>query len=135
MEQNVYWCDGSTWMNGQEGQDSSFLVMCPNSYIHREHIGNCSINLAELKALEWVSEVCEEGALLMTDSLLCYRWINLKLKETKGNQHLLSTIRNIRQLKDTKNLTIEFIPREQNLAGLEVEREPFYAPVWPPHYH
>lgn len=126
-----YFCDGSTYKNGQPGQDSSILVLKPDGEIHREHIGDHSINYAELFAIKRACEWATRGDEIYTDSNLSFNWINKPFKLTKRNGHLEQLIREIKSYVLDKHLVVQFIPRESNLAGLEIEKQPFYESEWP----
>lgn len=126
----TYWCDGSTYMNGKEGQDSSILVLVEDR-VHREHLGDYSINYAELFAVKRASEFASIGDEIRTDSLLTYKWINYPLKRTKNNRHLVPLINEIKDIFLSKDLHIQHIPREYNKAGILIDLEPFYPSTYP----
>lgn len=123
----MYYCDGSTYKNGQEGQDSSIIVVCPGGYEIREHIGDYSINYAELAAIIKAFEICDLGSEVATDSQICANWINYPYKETKRNKYLKEKILYAKDLLHEKGLMLKKVPRDYNLAGISVEESPFYG--------
>ena len=74
-----YYCDGSTYKNGQEGQDSSYLVKYDNKII-REHLGDFSINYAELYAIYRASTMANIGDQIITDSQIAKIWATRVMK-------------------------------------------------------
>ena len=123
----MYYCDGSTYKNGQEGQDSSMIVLCPGGYEIREHLGNYTINYAELEAIIRAFEVCDLGSEISTDSKICFNWVNNQVKYTKDNEYIVSNIRYAQRLLHTKGLSLLKVNRKENLAGLSLEKNPFYG--------
>jgi ribonuclease HI len=124
-----YYCDGSTYKNGQEGQDSSFLVVCSDGTVIRKHIGDVSINYAELAAIKKACELCDIGETIFSDSMIAVNWaVNPKL--TKNNIYLWDEITETNKLVHTKGLDIRQVPRDYNLAGIKIEEDPFYETVY-----
>ncbi|MHB8482784.1 MAG: RNase H family protein [Nitrospiria bacterium] len=123
----TFYCDGSTLKNGQIGQDSSVLVLKPDKTIFREHIGDYSINYAELWAIKRAAEFATGGEEIVTDSMLSFRWIRLPFRKTKDNIHLESLVIEIKQLVKEKRLELIFKLRAENKAGWEIEANPFYG--------
>ena len=124
----MYYCDGSTYKNGQPGQDSSFIVVKPDMSEIREHLGNYTINYAELSAIIKAFEICELGAEIRSDSLICVNWVH-RYKKTKGNKYLKELILYAQDLYHTKGLSLKHVPRDENVAGVRLEEEPFYKSV------
>ena len=116
---NKWYCDGSTYKNGQIGQDSSYLIY--NKDIQRAHLGNYSINYAEAYAILMASEQAKDNDLILTDSYCAFRWAINILKKPKYD-----FILGIRTNIASKKLHLALIPRELNLAGIEIEMNPFY---------
>ncbi len=121
-----YYCDGSTYKNGQEGQDSSLIVVRSSGEIIRKHLGDYSINYAELSAIIKAFEICDLGEEIFSDSKICVNWIVKPYKRTKQNEYLKKKILYAQDLFHTKGLSLKYIRREFNLAGLELEENPFY---------
>jgi len=124
-----YYTDGSTYKNGQEGQDSFYVVRCPNGEIISEHLGNFTINYAELSAIIKALEICELGATIKTDSKICRNWVNLPYKQTKKNSYLREKILYAQKLNHEKGVQIELITRCQNEAGKIIEQKNYSGNV------
>ena len=122
---NTWYCDGSTYKNGQPGQDSSYLILCPDGDIIRKHIGDFSINQAELFAIEEAIELAGMGDIIVTDSRTAYLWI-LNFKPNKNNKHVADRVKSLVPYAQAKDLSIKWLPREDNLAGKIIEEDPFY---------
>ena len=120
---NVYYCDASTYHNGKRGQDSFTLVLCPDGAEIREHIGNYSVNYAELHAIYQACDVAGNGDGIITDSQLARNWIALPFKQTKNNTHLEPLILDIKDIMSIKDLQIAWVSRVDNLAGQIFEDE------------
>ena len=129
---NIYYCDGSTYKNGREGQDSSCLVLCPDGEIIRKYLGDCTINEAELSAVEVAVERARSGDCIYTDSQIVYNWI-MAWKDTKTNTHVKHRVASLVPYARAKNLSLVWIRRDENLAGLEIENNPFYTPYFKAH--
>lgn len=123
----VLYCDGSTYLNGQPGQDSSFIVRKADGTFIREHLGDFSINYAELSAIIRAFEVCDLGDTIYSDSNVCVNWVNYPYKRTKLNKYLEDKILYAQDLLHEKGLELKYVSREANLAGLELEENPFYG--------
>lgn len=126
----MYYTDGSTYKNGQEGQDSSMIVLCPGGYELREHLGNFSINYAELMAIIKAFEICDLDCEIRSDSTIAVNWVLHKYKRSKANEYLKDKIEYAQKLYHIKGLSIKYIPRDQNLAGIRLEENPFYQSVY-----
>jgi ribonuclease HI len=122
----MYYTDGSTYKNGREGQDSSMIVLCPGGFEIREHLGDYSINYAELMAIIRAFEVCDLGSEIRSDSKICVGWVH-KYKRTKSNAYLEDDIRYAQKLYHEKGLSLKHVPREDNLAGIRLDQKPFYG--------
>lgn len=120
-----YYCDGSTYMNGQKGQDSSMIVLSFRKII-REYLGNYSINYAELSAIIKAFEICNLGDEVFSDSKICVNWVLRPYRRTKQNEYIKEKILYAQRLLSKKGLSLKYISRESNLAGLELENNPFY---------
>jgi len=125
-----YYCDGSTYKNGQKGQDSSYIILKPSGKIIRKHLGNCSVNCAELRAIIHAFKICDLGEEIFSDSTICVNWINKPYKKNKRNAYLEPLILEAQDLLHTKGLSLKYIRREFNLAGLELEENPFYSSAY-----
>jgi len=127
-----YYCDGSTYMNGQEGQDSSYLVKYDDQII-REHLGDFSINYAELYAIYKASTLANLGDMIVTDSQIAKIWatkiMKRKFRETMPAETIKLREKTFNLVMKEKFLTITCVPREVNEAGKEIEANPFYGGV------
>jgi|GEM_PF-5072755 RNase H. len=124
----TYYCDASTYNNGRPGQDSSFLVLFPDGTEFRKHLGNCSINAAELAAITYAAHRASPGDLITTDSQICYNWVaGPRFKRTKANAYLSGEIMFVRGLVEGKKVSVKWLGRDENLAGKRIEEKPFYA--------
>lgn len=115
-----WYCDGSTYKNGQPGQDSSCLVFYPDGKVERSHIGDVSNNYAESWAIFLAACSANNGDTIFTDSTTSYNWI-YKSKKPKYD-FILETIK----LLGFKKIKVALIRRDKNKAGIEIERCPFY---------
>lgn len=122
---NTWYCDGSTYKNGQKGQDSSYCVVCPSGMVIREHIGDYSINVAELSAILHAVTLADPNDLICTDSNICVNWVK-NWKPTKNNRHVRRDVSLIKSIVEKKKLNLLWVPRDKNMAGIEIENEPFY---------
>jgi ribonuclease HI len=127
-----YYCDGSTYKNGQVGQDSSFLVLGPRGGITRKHLGNYSINYAELSAIKYACKKAKLGDTVYSDSKIALNWVTTYHTGKKQNFYI-DLVKEINNIVHVKGLSLEYIPRDYNLAGIEIEECPFYEstkPMW-----
>lgn len=79
-------------------------------------------NMMELEAGVLAAEVAEEGDLLVTDSKVVVHYAtNPKTRRRSKHPQLLRPGTKLAELLVEKNLTLEWRPREGNLAGIHNE--------------
>jgi len=119
-----WYCDGSTYKNGQAGQDSSYMVCTKDrKYQKRGHLGDYSINYAEIYAIYWSAVLAAKKDKIFSDSQVACKWAKTGLA---SNEHSTKIASQVKEIIEYKKLKLAQIPRDQNLAGIEIENNPFY---------
>jgi len=109
--------DGSGW----NGKNSRYAIASENGYhyIHKSR-KKMTNNEMEYLALLHALEVCENNAIILTDSRLvvgqvCQNW---KVKA----ENLFTHVQKAKNITSEKNVHLEWIPRGKNLAGHLLEK-------------
>jgi len=115
---NKIFIDGSGW----NGRNSRYAIASESgySYVHKSK-KKITNNEMEYLALLHALRICENGNTIFTDSTLvvgqvCQNW---KVKA----QHLFSYVQKAKNSMSEKNIRLEWIPREKNLAGHLLEKQ------------
>lgn len=108
----IFFCDGS----GYNGKESKICVCDEegNSHISRFPVKHTN-NEMEYEAVIFALNLCNECDTVKTDSKLVVEQVKGRWKVTK--RHLLPLMLKARKLMNEKKVTIEWIPRNENLAG------------------
>ena len=112
----VYYCDGS----GFNGKTSKIAFGTCNNIKTIEIPFDKTNNECEYLSMLSCMVEAEDHSLILSDSQLI---VNQILDKYKCNYNSLIYFRNIcKNLLKKKNLSIKWIPREENIAGIELEK-------------
>ncbi len=110
---NLYYVDASTYRNGKPGQQSKIAIHDGSSIIFERHLGNKTINEAEIMAIfEAIRIAGGQPCCIFSDSQLA---VKILRREWQAKMPHLRALRDSLVVPDTVQLT--WIPRSQNLAG------------------
>jgi ribonuclease HI len=114
------WVDGSGW----DGKVSRYAIVWRSGSHHtyttpEKHTNNEMEYMAIIGALEL--DITKDGDEILTDSRLIIGHLTLGWK--RNFVHLQALYDKLTKLLQTKNVTIRWVPRNENRAGKLIERE------------
>jgi ribonuclease HI len=111
--------DAGATHNGFEDNVSFICVHDGEEVLLTEVIGNTTINVAEMRAIaEAINIAADLPTEIYSDSLLA---VNLITRQWKGKKPHLKAL--VDQIVLPANISLDWIPREDNPAGWYLERE------------
>lgn len=119
----TFYCDAGTKNNGQFGKQETIVVVTDNNgkILIEEQIGDKTNNEGELNGIIKAAKIIPKESLLLSDSDLAVKWTNIEYG-TKIDR-LKSLIYDAIITTKKKNIRVEWIPREKNLAGHYIEEK------------
>lgn len=75
-----------------------------------------------LAVLDCLKEFCKHGDTILTDSNNSISWAALRFPKGSKRKDLIPMAREVKELMDKLSITLEWIPRKKNLAGLVNEK-------------
>lgn len=117
-QHDVYYIDGGTTNNGTPQQASRICVFKNGSLFLEMQIGNKTNNEAEYHALIRALEDIKNKAIIYSDSKLI---VQSFIGEWKLKEPRLILLRDQARTLMNKDIAIEWIPREINIAGFYLE--------------
>ena len=117
---NVY-VDASTLHNGFPGKQRTWIIGLDQhgSVLFKEFLGDTTNNEGELVAIQRVLEMGEPVA-IFSDSRIAVNWVN-RGRPGKAATQYTDSILDCHELLGQTESTLEWIPREKNLAGIYFE--------------
>jgi len=119
----TFYCDAGVKNNGEFGKQEAVIVVTDGEgkILIEKQIGDKTNNEGELNGIIEAAKIAQKGALILSDSDLSIKLIKLDWT-TKIDRLKLLTYDAIILLKK-KEIKIEWIPREKNLAGHYIEKK------------
>lgn len=123
---NRYYSDGYTTLRNPSNYGGGFVVcnqegkVLIHKKIQKQGFTN---NEAELLGVYEVLKFCSPFSKVYTDSMNTYYWI--KKGESKTRKDLYKILQHCKELKNEKYIEIKWKSREQNLAGIYIEKQQF----------
>jgi ribonuclease HI len=118
LTHDVYYTDGGTTNNGTPQQLSRIGVFKNGDLFHEENIGNKTNNEAEYQALIVALKDIKGHAVIYCDSQLIVKTF---LGEWQTKEPRLAVLRDEARKFMNEKIAIEWIPREENIAGFYLE--------------
>jgi len=115
--------DGYTIGSNPSSQGGGYVLTDElGQRIHREHIlqSHFTSNEAELLGINKASQFASRGDEIYTDSQVAKAWV--KLGDCKARPDLSDKAREAKENIEYKKLKVIQIPREENQAGIYIER-------------
>lgn len=115
----TYYFDGFTFYGNPSPKGGGYTVTDDHgNLIKRQEIYKIGFtnNEAELLGCLFSAELASRGDVLVTDSKNTIAWT--RSGNPKARPDLKETAGKIKELLKLKNLTLEWTPREENLAGI-----------------
>lgn len=119
----VFYCDAGTKNNGQFGKQKTIVVVTDagGKILVEEWVGDKTNNEGELIAIVSAAKVAPRDSVILSDSDLAVKWVNFQYG-TKIDR-LKPLIYDATIIVRKKNITVEWISREKNLAGQYIEEK------------
>ncbi len=120
---DVFHCDAGTKNNGQFGKQETIVVVTDTGgkILVEEWVGDKTNNEGELIAITRAAKRAGRDAVILSDSDLAVKWVNMQYG-TKIDR-LKPLIYDAAIAVRKKNITVEWVSREKNLAGKYIEEK------------
>lgn len=125
-KKDIYFSDGYTILRNPSLYGGGFVICNQEGKIlihERIQKQGFTNNEAELLGVYEVLKFCAPFSKIITDSMNTYYWIRKGESGTRKDLNFL--LQEAKRIKNEKYIEIEWKPREQNLAGIYIEKQQF----------